>query len=344
MSPIMIALCNCAHSVTAAYDLRTLSPLDFEELARDLLQAEWGIRLESFGPGRDQGIDARFASGPDKLIVQAKHMERSGYPALLAAMKKERATAVRLAPTRYVLTTSVSLTPARKDEIVAAMAGVPLLPSDIFGREDMLNLVGRHERIERRHFKLWLGSTTVLERILHSKVYNRTAAEIDVIRNKLPLFVPNASVEDAEAMLETAGTLIIQGPPGVGKTTLARMLLWLHAEQGWEISVVDTLEEALTVAHGDSKRLILLDDFLGQYRLSADHMRGVDARFPPLASRIATNRNLRFILTTRDYILAQARSMSGRIAPQQVDARDFVLSVGAYTRGVKARILYNHLY
>jgi len=43
------------------YDFRTLSPLDFEELVRDLLQAELQIRLESFSPGRDQGIDFRFA-------------------------------------------------------------------------------------------------------------------------------------------------------------------------------------------------------------------------------------------------------------------------------------------
>jgi len=330
--------------MTTAYDLKALSPLDFEELVRDLLQAEWDVTLESFGPGRDQGIDARYAQGPDKLIVQAKHMEASGYSALLAALRKERGKALLLAPTRYVLATSLSLNPARKEQIRAVMAGVPLADADILGREDILNLVGRHERVERRHFKLWLASTAVLERILHSKVYNRTAAEISTIRKKLPLFVPNASVEDAEAKLAGAGTLILQGAPGVGKTTLAQMLLWLHAEQGWEIFVVDTLDEALTFAQGETKRLILLDDFLGQYRLSADHMRGIDARFPPLVNRIASSPNLRFILTTRDYILAQARAMSQRLAPEAVDARDYVLSVGTYTRAVKARILYNHLH
>ena len=43
------------------YDFRTLSPLDFEELVRDLLQAEFGLLFESFGPVRDWGIDFRFA-------------------------------------------------------------------------------------------------------------------------------------------------------------------------------------------------------------------------------------------------------------------------------------------
>jgi hypothetical protein len=44
------------------YDFRTLSPIDFEELVRDLLQAELHVRMESFGPGPDLGID--FGSPP----------------------------------------------------------------------------------------------------------------------------------------------------------------------------------------------------------------------------------------------------------------------------------------
>jgi Restriction endonuclease len=58
------------------YDFSSLSPLDFEELVRDLLQVELGLRFESFGPGPDRGIDFRCAVG-DGLIVQAKHYGRS---------------------------------------------------------------------------------------------------------------------------------------------------------------------------------------------------------------------------------------------------------------------------
>jgi hypothetical protein len=52
------------------YDFRTLSPLDFEELVRDLLQAELGIMFESFKPGKDQGIDF-FASRVNLSWVDA---------------------------------------------------------------------------------------------------------------------------------------------------------------------------------------------------------------------------------------------------------------------------------
>ena len=61
----------------SAYDFRNLSPLDFEELVRDLLQAECGMLFESFGPAKDLGIDFRFAFGSGRAVVQAKHYVES---------------------------------------------------------------------------------------------------------------------------------------------------------------------------------------------------------------------------------------------------------------------------
>src|SRR4051794_23107769 len=59
---------------TLLYDFRQLSPADLEELTRDLLQAEWGVRLEAFKTGRDQGIDLRYAPVIGQpTIVQCKH-------------------------------------------------------------------------------------------------------------------------------------------------------------------------------------------------------------------------------------------------------------------------------
>ena len=75
----------------ADYDFTAcLSPLDFELLSKDLLEAELGIQLENFSEGRDKGIDLRYApirgagrtvfnlasfgvqQKPPELIVQCK--------------------------------------------------------------------------------------------------------------------------------------------------------------------------------------------------------------------------------------------------------------------------------
>ena len=75
----------------ANYDFTAcLSPLDFELLSKDLLEAEMDIQLENFSEGHDKGIDLRYAPirgagravfnlasmgmqrEPPKLIVQCK--------------------------------------------------------------------------------------------------------------------------------------------------------------------------------------------------------------------------------------------------------------------------------
>ena len=51
-----------------------LSSQDFEELVRDLLQAEWNVRLEAFKAGRDSGIDLRYAAADGgATVIQCKH-------------------------------------------------------------------------------------------------------------------------------------------------------------------------------------------------------------------------------------------------------------------------------
>jgi len=326
------------------HDFRTLSPLDFEELVRDLLQEELGLRFESFGSGPDLGIDSRFSIASGKAIVQVKHYLDSGAEALLRAARRENDKVAKLKPGRYLFVTSLSLTPVMKSKLKEALQSAPLADEDILGRADLNNLLGRHPQIEKKHFKLWLASTAVLDRILHSGVYNRTQAEMDVIRAVVPKFVQNESVPKAEAILQKGGALIIAGEPGIGKSTLARMLVWLHAEQGWNISVIDDIKEAFEIAHEGERRLVFFDDFLGQVRLSTDLIRGMDQRFPPFLQRVRANKDLRFILTTRDYILHQAQAQSSRLSTAAINASEFVLDVGSYTRAARAKILFNHLY
>ena len=91
------------------YDFHQLSPYDLEILARDLLQAHWGVTIESFKTGKDGGIDLRYAAGSGKLIVQVKHLLRTGLAGLLRELVKEAEKVDRLQPSRYVLVTSVSL-------------------------------------------------------------------------------------------------------------------------------------------------------------------------------------------------------------------------------------------
>ena len=72
------------------YSFTTLSPKEFENLSHDLLQAELGIRLETFTSGRDDGIDGRWSNGLiETIIIQCKHYAGSGYRKLLRSLLTE---------------------------------------------------------------------------------------------------------------------------------------------------------------------------------------------------------------------------------------------------------------
>jgi hypothetical protein len=70
------------------YNQLALSPLEFENLSRDLLQKHLNIYLESFTTGKDGGIDFRASAGhAENCVVQAKRY--TNYRPLLAQLKSE---------------------------------------------------------------------------------------------------------------------------------------------------------------------------------------------------------------------------------------------------------------
>lgn len=145
------------------YDFTALSPIDFEILVRDLLQQERKIRLESFKPGKDSGIDFRYCrTRHRKLIVQCKHYAQSSFSALYSEMKAELGKVKRLNPRSYVLATSLPLNERQKAKLEALLAPFVQRPGDIYGKEDINNLLGQFENIERRTFKLWMSSVPAL--------------------------------------------------------------------------------------------------------------------------------------------------------------------------------------
>ena len=120
------------------YNFTSLSSQDFEELTRDLLQAEWNVRLEAFKSGRDSGIDLRYSPAGGKTIVQCKHYVVSGFAKLLAHLRNsEKPKIDALRPSRYVVVTSVGLSPGNKDEIIRTLQPFILSASDVVGAGDI---------------------------------------------------------------------------------------------------------------------------------------------------------------------------------------------------------------
>jgi hypothetical protein len=108
----------------------------------------------------------------------------------------------RLSPNRYILVTSLPLSPEDKDKILSILRPYSKSSSDILGREDINNLLGRWPEVEQQNFKLWLTSSAVLQRITHSKTFVLSEIDLDRIRRTLMLYVQNASFFQAKKILE----------------------------------------------------------------------------------------------------------------------------------------------
>ena len=326
------------------YNFESLSPLDFENLCRDLLQKEYRIHLESFATGRDDGIDFRYSQDTNySLIVQCKHYA-SGFNKLLSNLKREELSKIsQLSPQRYILATSTSLTPNQKQQILDLLKPYCLSTSDIFSKEDLNNLLGKHPQIERQHIKLWLQSATVLAEILNGRITNLTRIKLSEIVEKSKIFVKGRAFQRAYQVLEHENYCIISGIPGIGKSTLAQMLLMDLMRQGFDVySISNSILDASSLLVPGKKIAFYYDDFLGETRLQLAKNEASDLL--AFIAEVTRNPDVRLILTTREYILEEAKIYSEKLQYSKFDLARCTVNLSDYTDLDKGQILYNHLY
>src|SRR5262249_19510268 len=146
----------------------------------------------------------RFFTTPTReVVIQCKHWARSSVAALVRYLAKvEKPKIERLKPSRYILATSLELSRENKDAIAESIGSWISTPSDIYGNEDLNDLLRQFPDVERQHYKLWLSGTNVLTAILNAAILGRSDFTLTELREDATRYVRTTNHAAAKDKLE----------------------------------------------------------------------------------------------------------------------------------------------
>ncbi|WP_445370542.1 restriction endonuclease [Methylomonas sp. HW2-6] len=328
------------------YDFKSLNDKEFEILCTDLLSEVQGRRFERFKSGKDAGVDGRYFIDRNKeVVLQCKHWSNTPLSNLIATLKKsEKPKLDKLKPFKYLLAVSNQLSRADKAKIFRALSPHLKSESDVYGKEDLNDLLRDKKHIEERHYKLWLHSSSILGFVVNNAILGRSAFSLDEIILASSRYVVTANHEAALKVLEKLGVVIITGEPGAGKTTLADHLCLHYVSRGYSyLRIADEIKEAESVFDNDTKQIIYFDDFLGRNYLDA--LKGHEgAHITQFIRRVTTNKNKRFVLTSRTTILNQGKLLIDSLDHANIKRNEYEIKIRSLSSMDKAHILYNHIW
>jgi len=324
------------------YNYQNLSPDEFEKVTHSLLNLEFDIRFEEFASGKDSGIDLRHskARNDNSIIVQCKRYQ--AYTDLKSKIKnKELVKIKKLNPERYILFTSVDLSVNQKDELLILLEPYVKSTGDIYGKKDIDSLLGKYPEVEKKHYKLFLTSSTALELLLKSKIINQTELELLQINEEMKKYVQNNSFPTALKILNEVNYCIISGEPGIGKTTLAHALIHHYLRYDFNVYVVRSIGEAVEVYQPTELQFIYFDDFLGDTTVDMDIQ---DQDFIRFLKGVKNTNKTKFVVSTRNYLLTKAIQKSEVFERERVLlSEQCIINLSDYTKFHRAKILANHL-
>lgn len=332
------------------FNYGNLNDVEFEYLCKDIMECKLNKTLHRFARGKDGGIDLADDVHTNNIIIQVKHYMNSSVAQLIDSLKKEVAKVKELAPKQYYVCCSKELSPQKIDEIYNLFADYMATPSNIITLNEIDDFLNDPVNIEilKKHFKLWIESTGILEDINNTNIFIDCESLLANIKNEEKLFVKTSAFTEALKCLEDNRTLFITGNPGVGKTITSKMLVLHFAAMGYRvrfstnISDLDELKKSLS-RNPNVKEIILVDDCFGQAYFKMKESQSEEIL--SLINFVNSSENKLLILNSRITILKEARERKPELVKcfEGKQCNVYVLDMTAMDHIEKAKIFYNHI-
>ena len=209
---------------------------------------------------------------------------------------------------------------------------------------DICNLLDAHPNLRRSYPEI-LGLqdlNALLLTTVNKQVLERSRAAIEETRDLVPVFVPTMAYDKAWRTLQRHSFVVLDGPPEMGKTAIARTIALSRLLMGWQIIDCRNPEDFFAAFDSSSRQLFVADDAFGRTEYDPELGRMWERDLPRILNYIDPRHNL--VWTTRKHILARAlhdMDLTGRAAafpkPSEV-----IVTADDLTVEEKARILYRH--
>lgn len=327
-----------------------LNDVEFEYLCQDIMQRKLNMELHRFAHGKDGGIDLTDDVHKKNIIVQVKHYMSSPASQLVTKLKDEVDKVAKLSPQEYYVCCSKELSPQRVDEIYQLFSNYMSSASNVITLTEIDDFLNNPVNIEilKKHYKLWIESTGILQEIGNSNVFIDCETLLVDIENEKNLFVKTSAYNRALKCLQDNKTLFITGHPGVGKTITSKMLVLHYAANGYRVrfstnvSDLDELKRSLS-RDPDTKEIILVDDCFGQAYFNMKESQ--NSELLSLINYINISPNKLLILNSRITILQEAKERKPELLKclEGNQCNVYILDMNAIDLVEKAKIFYNHI-